>query len=213
MSNQPRKRDKSKPASRKKAGSVVREREIGYITQPAKATSRVKFKKHTNRSDGLPSLPLDSYPAAYSPSHADITKTFSWLGMKGTAIQKLSSEFDYIEIGNSGITKTAINTLAEHIGISRKYISENIFDISVKTMERKDNKTKLDKKISSHAIEIAKVVQHAWQVFRDEAKVKRWLNRENRALNNKKPVELFDTLSGIVMVGDILGRIEEGVYS
>lgn len=152
-------------------------------------------------------------PEAYSMSVGNITKTFSWLGMKGAAIQKLSSEFDYIEIGNSGITKSAINTLAENIGISRKYISENIFDVSVKTMERKDNKTKLDKRISSHAIEIAKVVQHAWQVFRDEAKVKRWMNKENRTLNNKKPVELFDTLSGMMMVDDILGRIEEGVYS
>jgi uncharacterized protein (DUF2384 family) len=28
-----------------------------------------------------------------------------------------------------------------------------------------------------------------------------------------KPVELLDTLSGLVLVDDVLGRIEEGVYS
>ena len=62
-------------------------------------------------------------------------------------------------------------------------------------------------------LEIAKVVQHAYEVFRDEEKVKVWINRENKALNNMKPVQIFDTLSGLNMVNDILGRIEEGVYS
>jgi uncharacterized protein (DUF2384 family) len=28
-----------------------------------------------------------------------------------------------------------------------------------------------------------------------------------------KPVALFDTMTGLNMVNDILGRIEEGVYS
>jgi len=123
------------------------------------------------------------------------------------------SNFDFINLGISGITKGAVNTLASHLGISRKYISENIFDISVKTFERKEDKARLDKKVSSHALEIARVLQHAFEVFRDKEKVKRWLNSQNRALNNFKPVELLDTLTGINMVNDILGRIEEGVYS
>ena len=95
----------------------------------------------------------------------------------------------------------------------RRGSQEKIFDFSVKTFERKDSKDRLDKKTSSHAIEIARVVQHAYEVFRDEEKVKLWINRENRALNNKMPLQFFDTLSGLNMVNDVLGRIEEGVYS
>jgi putative toxin-antitoxin system antitoxin component (TIGR02293 family) len=136
-----------------------------------------------------------------------------WLGLSNAAAKNLTTYFDFINLSNTGITKASINTLADHIGITRKFISENIFDISVKTMERKENREKLNKKISSHALEIAKLLQHAYSVFRDEEKVKRWLNRENRALNNMKPVELLDTLSGLVLVDDVLGRIEEGVYS
>jgi putative toxin-antitoxin system antitoxin component (TIGR02293 family) len=136
-----------------------------------------------------------------------------WLGMGSGTMKSVSTEFDFIKLGNTGITKNAINALASFIGISRKYITENIFDVSVKTLERKDNKEKLDKKTSSHAVEIARVLQHGYEVFRDEEKMKRWLNKENRALNNLKPVELFDTLSGLSMVNDVLGRIEEGVYS
>jgi putative toxin-antitoxin system antitoxin component (TIGR02293 family) len=136
-----------------------------------------------------------------------------WLGMGSGTGKSVITEFDIIKLGSTGITRNAINTLASFIGISRKYISENIFDVSVKTLERKDNKEKLDKKTSSHAVEIARILQHGYEVFRDEEKLKRWLNKENRALNSLKPVELFDTLSGLTMVNEILGRIEEGVYS
>jgi putative toxin-antitoxin system antitoxin component (TIGR02293 family) len=144
---------------------------------------------------------------------ANLFNIIRWLGFPVSAAKKMVSSFDFINLGTSGVTKGAVNTLASHLGISRKYISENIFDISVKTFERKEDKAKLDKKISSHALEIARVVQHAYEVFRDEEKVKRWLNTQNKALNNFKPVALFDTLTGLNMVNDILGRIEEGVYS
>ena len=136
-----------------------------------------------------------------------------WLGIPTVMAQTIRSDFDIVKLGISGITKSSINSLAAHIGISRKNMAEDIFDVSIKTFERKDDKDKLDKKTSSHAIEIAKVVQHAYEVFRDESKLKLWINRENKALNNLKPVQLFDTLSGLNMVNDILGRIEYGVYS
>ncbi len=71
----------------------------------------------------------------------------------------------------------------------------------------------MDKRTSSHIIEIAKVVVHALAVFEDEEKIKSWLSNSNRALNNKKPINFFDTLTGLSMINDILGRIEEGVYS
>jgi putative toxin-antitoxin system antitoxin component (TIGR02293 family) len=134
-----------------------------------------------------------------------------WLAIDPS--KKILSDFDLIKLGGFGLTKNAIHHLAFYMGISRKYIAEDIFGVSVKTLERKDAGEKLDKKTSSHAIEIAKVLQHTYEVFRNEEKVKRWLNKENKALNNLKPVELFDTLSGLGIVNDILGRIEEGVYS
>jgi putative toxin-antitoxin system antitoxin component (TIGR02293 family) len=141
------------------------------------------------------------------------TTIAEWLAISVAASRSIVSEFDLIRLGNAGITKNAIHNLASSIGISRKDIAEDIFNISVKTLERKGIKTKLDRKTSSHAVEIAKVLQHAYDVFRDKVKVKRWLNAENKALNNLKPVELFDTLSGLTLVNDVLGRIEEGVYS
>jgi putative toxin-antitoxin system antitoxin component (TIGR02293 family) len=136
-----------------------------------------------------------------------------WLGLHGIVSAPVRSDFDVIQFGRQGIPKRSLDSLAEYLGISRKRMAENLFSVSVKTLERKSPQTKLDRKTSSHALEIARVVQHAYEVFEDQEQVKLWLNRPNKALNNMEPVNLMDTLSGLNMVNDILGRIEEGVYS
>jgi uncharacterized protein (DUF2384 family) len=50
-------------------------------------------------------------------------------------------------------------------------------------------------------------------VFEDAQKLKRWLHKENKALNGQKPFDLLNTPTGIKLVNQILGRIEDGVYS
>jgi len=135
------------------------------------------------------------------------------LGGKSIVTKPIRSEFDIISLSNEGITKASLDALIGHLGISKKAFSENILDASVKTLERKKDTDRLDKRTSSHIIEIAKVTEHAFAVFESEEKVKSWLNSPNRALNNLKPIDLFYIPTGLNMVNDILGRIEEGVYS
>ncbi len=136
-----------------------------------------------------------------------------WFGTESGYDNEIVSDFDIINAGQNGITKGAIDNLATHLGVNRKSMAEDILSLSVKTLERKDKNTLLDKRTSSHALEIAKVMQHGYAVFEDEEKVRFWVNDPNKALEGKKPVELFDTLTGLSMVNDILTRIEEGVYS
>ena len=71
----------------------------------------------------------------------------------------------------------------------------------------------MDKFTSSPSIEIVTVVERAFAVFESEEKVKLWLSTANSALNNMKPIDLFYLPTGLNMVNDILGRIEEGIYS
>ena len=136
-----------------------------------------------------------------------------WLGGKRLMKNPIRSDFDLIITGAEGIPKSSVDELAGYLGVSRKSMAEDILDLSIKTLERKAPTDKLDKRTSSHALEIAKLMQHAYEVFEDEEKIKRWINKENKALNGMKPIQLFDTLTGLNMVNDILGRIEEGVYS
>jgi len=135
------------------------------------------------------------------------------LGGKDIVTKPIRTEFDMISLSNDGITKASLDALIGHLGISKRAFSENILDASVKTLERKKSTDKLDKHTSSLVIEIARVVEHAFAVFEDGEKVKQWLNAPNRALNNIKPNDLFYTPTGLNMVSDILGRIEDGVCS
>jgi len=136
-----------------------------------------------------------------------------FLGGKALVERPIHSEFDIISLTNEGITKQSLEALIGYLGISKKAFSENILDTSVKTIERKKSTDKLSKHITSVAIEIAQVVEHAMEVFENEEKVKGWFNSPIRALNYQKPIELLSSPTGLRMVNDILGRIEYGVYS
>lgn len=125
----------------------------------------------------------------------------------------ITSDFDLIKLSNDGITKGSLEALVSHLGVSRKAFAEDILNISVKTIERKKADHKFDKRTSSHIIEIAKVLEHAFRVFETEEKVQLWLSTPNSSLNNLKPIDIFNTPTGLHMVNSILGRIEEGVFS
>ena len=140
-------------------------------------------------------------------------RLLSWLGGNTRVKRNIQSDFDILSLGETGISKASAEFLAVQLGLTRKAFAEDVLDMSVKTLERKKPADKLDKRISSHMLEIAKIMVHAMAVFEDGEKIKRWLHKENRALNNMKPIFLFSTLTGLNLVNDILGRIEEGVYS
>ena len=72
---------------------------------------------------------------------------------------------------------------------------------------------KLDTLQSSIIIEMFKVINHAYEVFEDEDKAQAWLSRPNKALFGHIPAELLASATGLIMVEDVLTRIEEGVYS
>lgn len=126
---------------------------------------------------------------------------------------ELKSGFDLIALSNIGITNASLYSLIDYTGMTKKDFTENVLNLSVKTIERKKSDDRLDKRTSSHVLEIAKVLVHTYQVFGTVEKVKTWLNSPILALNNMKPVDLFYIPTGLAMVDQLLGRIEEGVYS
>lgn len=135
------------------------------------------------------------------------------LGGQGVLGVHIKTEFDLIALSNQGLTKASLDALLTFLGIPKKAFVESILDMSVKTIERKKEDDLLDRHTSSHLIEIAKVVEHAIEVFEDEEKVRDWLAKPNRSLNGMQPLELFALPTGLALVNAVLGRIEEGVYS
>lgn len=137
----------------------------------------------------------------------------SLLGGQEIIGKGIKTEFDLIALSNEGLTKASLDALISFLGVPKKYFIEQVLNMSVKTIERKKSDDRLDRHTSSHIIEIAKVVEHAVEVFEDEDKVRDWLAAPNRALNGMRPLELFHMPTGLTLVNTVLGRIEEGVYS
>jgi putative toxin-antitoxin system antitoxin component (TIGR02293 family) len=188
--------------------NVVMRKEVKKVSKVQEPAVAYKAKK-SDTAHSLKKVPSHSLKVI---TREDDNSVNYWLGRQFISTL-LRSDFDLITISGEGIPKASIDKLAAHLGISRKVMAEDILDLSVKTLERKALSDKLDRRTSSHAIEIAKVLQHAYLVFEDEEKLRRWIHKENRSLNGMKPLALFATLTGLNMVNDVLGRIEEGVYS
>ena len=125
----------------------------------------------------------------------------------------IKNYYDLIILSRAGISKASAESVISYTGMSKKNFVEDILNLSIKTLERKQGDDKLDKRTSSLVIEVARVLEHTYQVFDDKEKVHRWLSKPNNALHGESPLSLFSTPTGIGMVEDVLTRIEEGVYS
>lgn len=135
------------------------------------------------------------------------------LGGKLMLNTPIKNSYDLIKLSRIGISKASTESLIGFTGMSKKSFVEDILNMSIKTLERKQDDDKLDKRASSLVIEVAKVLEHAYRVFNDNEKVKKWLSKPSKALHGESPLSLFSTPTGIGMVEDVLIRIEEGVYS
>ena len=59
----------------------------------------------------------------------------------------------------------------------------------------------------------ALVLTQASEILGGEEKAWQWLQKPNRVLGGKRPIELLDSADGAGQVEEALGRIEHGVYS
>ncbi len=144
------------------------------------------------------------------PSHSEMT----WELLGGTQFINHVPEtsLELYGVVRKGIPKLSIDSLAQvmHIPMTKMAI---LLNLSYKTLTRKRGADLLDTSVSSHAYELADTISKGLSVFEGEDLLNRWLNKENVALNGAKPYDLLDTPTGIKLVNQVLGRIEEGVYS
>lgn len=122
------------------------------------------------------------------------------------------NDMDYVELSFLGLPKVCLTNIARFMNIPMREMAD-LVDLSTKTLERKKLDDPMDKVVSSQVIEMASTLAHGMKVFEDQDKLNRWLSKDNRALGDKKPLELLGTPTGIKLVNNILTRIEEGIFS
>jgi putative toxin-antitoxin system antitoxin component (TIGR02293 family) len=138
--------------------------------------------------------------------------TWEMLGGKDFMAVRPSSQMDFVKAGNDGIPKLSVSHLAEVLDVPMKDMA-TLLNLSYKTLGRKKETDILDSLSSSLSIEIAGVITRGLSIFEDTESFNRWLHKENRALQGQLPFDLLNTPTGIKMVGQVLGRIEEGIYT
>jgi putative toxin-antitoxin system antitoxin component (TIGR02293 family) len=119
---------------------------------------------------------------------------------------------EFYDAVSAGVPKLSVHNLASVMDIPMTTMA-NLLNLSYKTLTRKNKKDLLGPVVSSHTYEMSDIIAKGLEVFEDGAKLNRWLHKENRALKGKKPFDLLHTPTGIRLVGQVLGRLEEGVYT
>lgn len=122
------------------------------------------------------------------------------------------SDVDMLALIKKGISKRALDTTLEMMGISLEEMSE-ILQVSPRTIRRYTSTSLLNTKQSERILELTKLYHYGEEVFGNLETFKAWMNSHVLALGQQKPKEFLDTSIGIKLITNMLGRIEYGVYS
>ena len=115
---------------------------------------------------------------------------------------------NYLEKGQ--FTADHVRVLRAKANTSDKVLS-SILNIAPKTFVSytKDvSKTKLDTK--EHILMLISLLKHGSEVFGSEENFSHWLDSKNVFLDNRKPLDFLNTISGIKMIDDRIVAIEYG---
>jgi putative toxin-antitoxin system antitoxin component (TIGR02293 family) len=122
------------------------------------------------------------------------------------------SEQEWINRIRSGLPCSAVTALANKIDVPQKEIAAWLHT-TTRTIQRAiEANTPLGLDLSDRVAQLIRVYCRCRDVFRDDKKVSVWLKAPNYALGNVSPVSLLDTIPGMEIVLDELGRIEHGVF-
>jgi len=125
---------------------------------------------------------------------------------------KVKNSFDYIELSRRGLSVKQLHEVLDYINLSTKELAK-IISLSERQINRYKDDDVLRTDISAQLIQIVELYAKGYELFGDPDKFQRWMNAEIQGLGHVKPISLLDTVFGIQMVINELGRLEHGVYS
>jgi putative toxin-antitoxin system antitoxin component (TIGR02293 family) len=132
-------------------------------------------------------------------------------GADNDAVNPLSEQ-EWIKKIRSGLPCSTVSTLASKMDVPQKDVAAWLHT-TTRTIQRTiEANTPLGLDLSDRVAQLIRVYCRCRDVFRDDKKVSAWLKSPNYALGNVSPVSLLDTIPGMEIVLDELGRIEHGVF-
>ncbi|HEY8226029.1 MAG TPA: antitoxin Xre/MbcA/ParS toxin-binding domain-containing protein [Pyrinomonadaceae bacterium] len=134
------------------------------------------------------------------------------LGGEKTLGIRVSSQQDLITAVRRGLRTSAVEAIIEELDAPAAAVLPAL-RIARRTMERRKAKGRLLPQESERVYRLAKVLAFAESVLGNKEKARHWLNTPNRAVGNVTPLSLTETEAGADEVTNLLGRINDGIYS
>lgn len=108
-----------------------------------------------------------------------------------------------------GLPRSAFERVKSVLAISTDQLSLTT-EISARTVSRRQ-RFRPDE--SERLLRVASAFQKALELFEDIEKARKWFTTPKSALDGMTPLECCDTEAGSNEVENLIGRIDEGVYS
>jgi putative toxin-antitoxin system antitoxin component (TIGR02293 family) len=134
------------------------------------------------------------------------------LGGERTLGRKVSTPMGMVEKLRRGLPYSSLAAVMEALDLTRQEASRAL-SLPLRTLDRRKKERRLQAVESDRLYRLAQVAARAVEVLGSPQHAALWLRHPNRALGGAVPLELLDTEVGAKQVGQILGRIEHGVYS
>jgi len=117
-----------------------------------------------------------------------------------------------IEFMEEGFPLESIDHISSSVGIERDKTLD-LIGLPKRTYARRKKKGRLDLSESDRLFRLARIFVEARLVLGSTEKARRWLQKKNRVLGNRVPLDLLGTDIGAHEVEKILGRIYHGIFS
>jgi len=141
----------------------------------------------------------------------DVQKITAVLGGDKVFGRKVLSSGALDAMVHEGLPYRAFVSLLKEVDVSSADLAL-LLASSPRTLVRRKMEKKLSMTESDRLTRIARIVAQAEKTFEDRDRAHTWLQKPNRALGGRIPLQALGTDIGTKEVERILGRIEFGVY-
>ena len=117
-----------------------------------------------------------------------------------------------IRSARAGIKTGYYLELGSRLGLSFQELA-SILNVSLRTLQRYDAEHMLDADQSAKVISLEMLMAHGLEVFGGQQSFNDWLRDPVMELENQTPLSFLDTSFGFMVLEQLLGRIEHGIFA
>lgn len=126
---------------------------------------------------------------------------------------KAKSTVDLVKHVEKGLAFSAVEALQAQMNLPAKEMAR-LLDIKFRTFLRRKEAGRLQPAESDRVLRASRLFAHAQDLFEgDQEAARRWLMTPQRALGGAVPLEIAKTEVGAREVEQVIGRLEQGVFT